>query len=365
MNLVKGDFLEERIYFILRLFLERKATLRNKGMSTEDRASQQNVGEIVHALSGAGAGVLSLSVTYPLLTISTKLQSEDKNKDAQIEQKKSAKEIIKSIYAKDGLLGYYAGLESAVYGIAVTNFVYYYFYELAANSIKRVRANNQLNTLQSMATGAVAGSITAIVSNPIWIANTRMTVTKSQESTLSTIIKIIQKDGPMALFNGLKPALILVLNPVIQYTVFEQLKNIILALQKKKNQKEVLSPLWAFVLGALGKLIATGATYPYLTLKTRLHLAGHDNLNKKSAEAGQGSEEKVTMISEALKIIKKDGVSGFYSGISYKLVQSILSAAFLFFFKEGLVMWSVRLISEMRSVISMKNEMLKIQAVKK
>lgn len=36
-------------------------------------------------------------------------------------------------------------------------------------------------------------------------------------------------------------------------------------------------------------------------------------------------------------MLKEEGISSFYSGMSVKLSQSILSAAFLFFFKEELV----------------------------
>lgn len=48
-------------------------------------------------------------------------------------------------------------------------------------------------------------------------------------SFLQTIRKIYEKDGLLAFFRGLGPALILVINPIIAYTAFEQLKNVIIA----------------------------------------------------------------------------------------------------------------------------------------
>ena len=47
------------------------------------------------------------------------------------------------------------------------------------------------------------------------------------------------------------------MNPIIQYTVFEQIKNFI----AKKRQ---LGNFDFFLLGAISKLAATSITYPYM-----------------------------------------------------------------------------------------------------
>lgn len=284
-----------------------------------------DVDELAHAIAGSLGGAASIAVTYPLVTITTNLQTKENEQRPKLE-------TIKAIYERNGVLGYFQGLESAVYGMATTNFVYYYFYEWCARTARTITKKSHLTTWESIAASTIAGSMTAVASNPIWVANTRMTVVKSQNSTLKTIVEIIRKDGPLTLLNGLKPALILVSNPIIQYTVYEQLKNVVLRVQKKK----VLSPSWAFVLGALGKLAATGTTYPYITLKTRMHLMQNDEKHEKSMW---------TLIRE---IVKRDGISGLYNGVAVKLVQSIMTAAFLFFFKEGFVQWSLKLIKVLR-----------------
>lgn len=45
---------------------------------------------------------------------------------------------------------------------------------------------------------------------------------------LQTVRKIYKKDGLAAFWRGVGPALILVINPIIAYTTFEQLKNYII-----------------------------------------------------------------------------------------------------------------------------------------
>lgn len=297
------------------------------------------VSELASAIAGAGGGALSMMLTYPLVTVTTKLQAEEKISQREGREKRNAADVIKELFKKNGITGFYNGLESAIYGMTITNFIYYYFYEWATNSVKRICQHDRLSTLESMFTGAIAGSATAITSNPIWVANTRMTVVKSQKTTLATILEIVEKDGIFTLFSGLKPALVLVVNPIIQYTAFEKLKNLVLS---KSSSKKVLSPGWTFLFGAMGKLLATGLTYPYITVKTRLHLE-----NEK--RTGDGSS--------FFQLIKREGISSLYNGISYKLAQSILTAAFLFYFKEGFNSWAVRILKFIRQLLLRKSKL--------
>jgi hypothetical protein len=58
--------------------------------------------------------------SYPLITLSTRAQVESKR--AQSSTLNAARRIIK----REGVAGLYAGLDSALFGISVTNFVYYY-----------------------------------------------------------------------------------------------------------------------------------------------------------------------------------------------------------------------------------------------
>ncbi len=222
---------------------------------------------------------------------------------------------MKRIVQREGINGLYAGLDSALFGISVTNFVYYYWYEwtragFERAAIKAGRASKRLTTIESMIAGAIAGSATVLLTNPIWVVNTRMTTRKRDQdtdepllpgskppkapSTLGTLLALLKKEGPQALFAGVMPALVLVVNPILQYTIFEQLKNI---LEKKKR----ITPTVAFMLGALGKLFATTITYPYITVKSRMHVAGRD-----------GGKEN--MVDAMKRIIREEGTVGLYKG---------------------------------------------------
>lgn len=316
-----------------------------------------DVEEIAHAIAGAGGGALSMIVTYPLVTISTLAQTAKKDKKpVQVKlgsisltthQKiiKGFKEsttikVIEDVIRTKGILGFYSGLESALYGITLTNFIYYYFYEWATNfflkaNLARGRKGKGLSAIQNIIAGAIAGAITCVGSNPLWVVNTRMMTSKnsgtdSPPGALRTLVNIIQQDGVPALFSGVLPALVLVINPIIQYTIFDQVKNLIIL----RNGPKAFTGGHAFLLGALGKLIATTLTYPYITLKARMHVSK--------------SKSEVSMIQQIKNIINREGVEGLYSGLSIKLLQSISTAAFLFYFKEELLTGSVRLVEMVR-----------------
>ena len=88
-------------------------------------------------------------------------------------------------------------------------------------------------------------------------------------STLETVRKILKEEGPAGFWKGLMPALILVINPIIQYTVFEKLKVLLESRRAASALKEgikaaALSGSDFFLLGALSKLAATSITYPYM-----------------------------------------------------------------------------------------------------
>lgn len=190
--------------------------------------------------------------------------------------------------------------------------MYYYWYEWTRSSFEKAavtagRASKRLTTVESMIAGAIAGSATVLLTNPIWVVNTRMTTRKrfaedvlpgakplKAPSTIGTLLALVKEEGPQALFAGVVPALVLVINPILQYTIFEQLKN---TLEKKKR----ITPTIAFLLGALGKLFATSITYPYITIKSQMHVAGRD-----------GGKEN--MFDVMKRIVREEGYLGLYKG---------------------------------------------------
>jgi adenine nucleotide transporter 17 len=214
---------------------------------------------------GAGGGIISMTLTYPLITIGTRMQTSH--------GKQTFTDSLLKTYKKEGIAGLYSGLDTAVFGIAVTNGVYYYWYEIAKKAFEK---DGKLSIAESLLAGGLAGAATVLVTNPIWVLNTRLASGKgnksidedspssSQEqlvkdqSAFDVLLSIIREEGVQSLWQGVWPALILVANPSIQYMAFEQLK------QLMTDKWRALNSFDYFLLGAVSKLAATFITYPYM-----------------------------------------------------------------------------------------------------
>ena len=144
-----------------------------------------------------------------------------------------------------------------------------------------VRARHPHTLFEDSQKQSHVGSATAIISNPIWVVQTNQTVQSGTSSSpdsssnsnkpkklgfFETVQFILRKGGISAFWRGIGPALILVSNPVLQYTFFEQLKNFLVTRRKERlaagakgaavvaTAAVTLSDLDYFFLGALSKL---------------------------------------------------------------------------------------------------------------
>ncbi|KAL6073356.1 Peroxisomal nicotinamide adenine dinucleotide carrier [Balamuthia mandrillaris] len=312
---------------------------------------------LAHGLAGAGGGVISLGLTYPLYTVITKLQ-------VRSSRYTGAWHAILCILREQGVRGFYSGVAPALVGNAYAQGVYYYWYSLLRRLVEGPpgRKKRNVGTLVSLLVGALAGAITVVFTNPFWVVTTRMQTRKEtanddvattkngnknkNDGVLQVIREVYDQDGIAGFWSGLVPSLILVSNPSIQYMVFEQLKPVFLRILRRRQSPSSsssiqLGPAHFFLLGAIAKTVATMVTYPYITVKTRLQAA--------SSSGGQSIERYRSTIDVLQKIWKEEGVSGFYKGLNSKIVQSVLNAAFLFVAEEQLAKAILRMVLLLRS----------------
>nr|ODN91870.1 solute carrier family 25 (peroxisomal adenine nucleotide transporter), member 17 [Cryptococcus depauperatus CBS 7841] len=309
---------------------------------------------VIHALAGSIGGCISMAMTYPLVNLSTRAAVQTKREHV------STKEALVKIIKEEGVSGIYSGLGSSLFGIAVTNGIYYAFYEEMRSMMIRRRtktptSTSALSMKEGIVAGLIAGSITTLATNPIWTVQTAQatqasTVAVSQgetkrgkSSAVQVIKEIINREGPKGLWRGIGPALVLVLNPVIQYTTFERLVSLLLGYRivsrgitptgTKSLGRSSLSDWDLFMLGAVSKLIATSSTYPYIVVKSRLVCCYYFcvlQVCKLMTKQQAATHKYKSSIQAVLHILKTESVSGLYAGLSLKLLQSVLTAAFMF-----------------------------------
>jgi solute carrier family 25 (peroxisomal adenine nucleotide transporter), member 17 len=164
--------------------------------------------------------------------------------------------------------------------------------------------------------------------------------------------EIVREEGVTGLWLGIKPGLVLTVNPAITYGVYERVKSVILLAQEKaatvsSSASGKLTPGANFLIGALSKTLATVVTYPYIMAKVRIQTRGSD---AQASEDGRQSlpphpadhhekSKHLGAVGLLKKVYRAEGLMGWY--------QVSVSCLFLFFslfphrhFKRGWVLKS-------------------------
>eukprot|EP01062_Namystynia_karyoxenos_P073479 TRINITY_DN70271_c0_g1_i1.p2 TRINITY_DN70271_c0_g1~~TRINITY_DN70271_c0_g1_i1.p2 ORF type:complete len:352 (+),score=115.14 TRINITY_DN70271_c0_g1_i1:135-1190(+) len=342
---------------------------------------------LTHAVAGAVGGCGALVMTYPLLSLTMRLQMAERSRKQEKKEKKvevtpvvpaasekvppnspsttslgssvghssdsdgddaaapaksegelaAAMRVFQEMLNEEGWHRLYSGLGSALYGQALIQAAYYYFYATLSAAAARRRGAQPAGFLENIAVSSLAGAAGATVTNPLWVVNAQKVKRGGHESTPHALVRIVKEDGILGLFRGLSAGLVLVANPTVAYTVFERLKAAVL---RARPAGATLTAIEIFALSAVGKLVATLVTYPYLLAKTTLQSQGH-------AVEGDGHYES---IGDCLRdVYSRGGVRALYKGVNSKMWQSILTAALLFVLQEK----CVRLVISARSAAGM------------
>lgn len=138
--------------------------------------------------------------------------------------------------------------------------------------------------------------------------------------------EIVREEGVAGLWLGIKPGLVLTVNPAITYGVFERIKTILLLAQENTaaagtSSNGKLAPGMNFLVGAMSKTLATVVTYPYIMAKVRIQARGSDTQMAK--EEGlpapphhtyhHGENSKHPGALDLLRTVhKREGIVGWY-----------------------------------------------------
>ncbi|PWA98741.1 substrate carrier protein [Artemisia annua] len=304
---------------------------------------------LINGVAGAGGGIIAQLITYPLQTVNTRQQTDRdpkkrKNKAGTVEQ-------MLQVVQQEGWGRLYSGLAPSLVGTACSQGVYYYFYQIfrskaeatALRHKKEGAGDGSVGMLSSLMVAAMSGCVNVLLTNPIWVVVTRMqTHTKKSPTdpivsgiepppfaTSNAVQEVFGEAGILGFWKGVFPTLVMVSNPSIQFMLYETLLKKLKQRRALSNSNKGVTALEIFLLGALAKLGATVVTYPLLVVKSRLQARQAMGLDKKHQYEGT--------LDAILKMIRYEGLHGFYKGMSTKIVQSVLAAAVLFMVKEELV----------------------------
>lgn len=311
------------------------------------------------AASGALASAFANSLVYPLDLSKTLIQTQvkkhengeadsdlstpensqtlKKTKNGDLKYKNTL-DVLRKIYAKKGVLGWYHGLASSILGTTVQNFSYFYWYTIVkrvyANLYKHI-PNHKPTTATELFLGALAACISQLFTMPIGVITTQQQTDKTHKNLYELCKEVLEQDGITGLWRGLRVSMVLCINPSITYGSYERLKQILY------NNKEFLGPLESFSIGVLAKSMATIVTQPLIVSKAMLQKKSHKKESAPSDKNVYGDEEdeeediKFDAFTHALvHLWKTEKFRGLYKGIAPQLLKGVFVQGLLFMFKD-------------------------------
>ncbi|CAE7289871.1 SLC25A17 [Symbiodinium natans] len=220
---------------------------------------------LVQASAGAAGAVFASLVLQPVEVAKTRIQISHEGDDSTLE-------TMRKIAVADGPLGLWLGAGGKCTENGAKNFAYFYIYDWMNAVVKQYMA---VTTSAKLVLGYVAGVGNTLINMPLEVISTKMQLDDAKGlGTLGMLRRIIQDDGVGALYTGLGYNIALCINPAIQNTILDKLKETILRQMKRRNPEvtPALTAFQAFTLGAFAKAVATVVTYPLVRLKTNLPL---------------------------------------------------------------------------------------------
>jgi solute carrier family 25 (mitochondrial folate transporter), member 32 len=329
----------------------------------------------VNSFSGALAGVASGIVTCPLDVIKTKLQAGKMFYNPGLRHPgPQAGQLYhgmigtaKTIFHREGVLGFYRGLGPMLLGYLPTWAVYMAVYDGSREYFYNHGFGDRPadKWFARVYASITAGACSTLATNPIWVIKTRLMSQVSPSasdgartpwnytSTIDAARKMYHAEGLRAFYSGLTPAMLGLTHVAIQFPLYEYFKQQFTGLEMGQSPassgSEAQNTLGILAATFLSKVCATTATYPHEVLRTRLqtqqrHLhpestsngvSGHHhsqaiprNRGKRIGNTdGSAYQPRYHGVIKSCRIIlREEGWRAFYNGLGTNMVRAVPAA---------------------------------------
>jgi len=290
----------------------------------------------IHFLAGVVSGAASTLATHPLDVIKTRLQvREGSGAGSRFAEYSSLGRSIRSLVAREGARGLYAGLTPALTGNTVAMGLWFVSYENAkrrylsrspttATSSSSSRSGQPgLGVFWQLLAGTEAGALAAVATNPLWVVKTRLQVQErsgagAYKGLYDAGRRIVREEGVGGLYKGLGPSLALVSHGAVQLLVYDRLRDLVDAGAKGPEGGSVwLSAMASPWLGGASKVAASLTTYPLQVVRSRMQQ------RQTEATADLMMHEYRTAYGTAARMLRREGPRAFYKGLLPNMLRAI------------------------------------------
>jgi len=286
---------------------------------------------LVESIAGLSAGSIATLVVHPLDIVKTRMQIHRSAANPSVSL--TTMSLIRTLTQNPHpVASLYRGLTPNLIGNASSWSAFFFFKSRVERAIAYWKAGylplnrgsgpearnltkEYLTTQDFFVSSALAGALTQVLTNPVWVIKTRMVSSDrnaagAYQSMWSGAKVLYRSEGWRGFYRGLGVGLIGVSHGAVQFAVYEPAKKMYFAGRQRKGDSDGrLSNEATVVISSAAKLVAGAVTYPYQVLRSRLQNYDADE------RFGRGIRGVVA------RIWQEEGLRGFYRGLMPGVVR--------------------------------------------
>lgn len=272
-------------------------------------------------IAGVIAGGLSTTLLHPLDLLKTQWQvskgpSINASSTAILPFRKTLGHLA-GIARREGWRGLYRGYTANLAGSTSSWGLYFLWYQAIKDAMGSRRQTRDLSAFEYFFSASLAGTLTVLVTNPLWLAKTRL-CTQEQEILISNsqspfvyrglrdaLEKIYRTEGISGLYRGLLPGLLAVSHGGVQFLVYEEMKRA----WRERVADSNPSALAFLGMSSVSKIVASLVTYPLQVVRSRSQQLKQHQVNVEIPSAYRNLRHVV------IQTWRGEGWRGFYRGL--------------------------------------------------
>ncbi|XP_057467131.1 adenine nucleotide transporter BT1, chloroplastic/mitochondrial-like [Actinidia eriantha] len=266
-------------------------------------------------ISGAIAGAVSRTAVAPLETIRTHLMVGSSGH--------STGEVFHNIMKTDGWKGLFRGNLVNVIRVAPSKAIELFAYDTVNKTLSpKPGEQPKLPIPASLVAGACAGVSSTLVTYPLELVKTRLTIQGDVYNGLfDAFIKILQEGGPGELYRGLTPSLIGVIPyAATNYFAYDTLRKA----YREFFKQEKIGNIETLLIGSAAGAISSTATFPLEVARKHMQVG-----------ALSGRQVYKNMLHALSSILEQEGIQGLYKGLGPSCMKLVPAAGISFMCYEA------------------------------
>lgn len=266
-------------------------------------------------ISGAIAGAVSRTAVAPLETIRTHLIVGSSGH--------SVSEVFHNIMEHDGWKGLFRGNLVNVIRVAPSKAIELFAYDTVNKNLSpKPGEQPKLPVPASLVAGACAGVSSTLVTYPLELVKTRLTIQRgAYDGLFDAFIKILREGGPGELYRGLTPSLIGVIPyAATNYCAYDKLRKV----YRKVFKQEKIGNIETLLIGSAAGAISSSATFPLEVARKQMQVG-----------AVSGKQAYKNVLHAIASIFEQEGIQGLYKGLGPSCIKLVPAAGISFMCYEA------------------------------